>query len=55
MNIFAFLYVGYGAFVCSNKTFNYDSKDSAIIDDNKIVNQTLDKPYLINSTLDQTL
>lgn len=35
-----------------NKTFNYDIKDSAIIDDNKIVYQTLDKLYFINSTLD---
>ena len=37
MIIFAFIYAGYGALVCSNKTFDYDVKDSAIIDDNKIV------------------
>ena len=52
MILFAFIYVSYGALVCSNKTFNYDIKDSAIIDDNKIVYQTLDKLYFINSTLD---
>ena len=54
MIIFAFIYAGYGALVCSNKTFDYNVKDSAIIDDNKIVYQTLDKLFFINSSLDQT-